>query len=227
MAFTDGAVAMTYIVCATINAQGVSDPKAVTLENVRDALPGVGLAGLQEVANLRRRWSLRNQLAHRTTGVYQVTDTAATAGVALVWDKSRVRVMRRDIALGVKPWPGDDQRTRYLISADACIDESMFVTAIVGHRPKRALRHLWPAYDRALLETVLSARYPVILFTDNNAHELPRVLRSVLTPYARRIDLIALSEPLMTRGRAQAFDLPATRSDHSPVAIELEVRPGR
>lgn len=218
---------MSYIVCATINAQGVSDPKRVTLENVTDALPGVALAGVQEVANLRRRWSLRNRLAHRTHGVYQDTSTAAKAGVALIWDKSRVKVLRRDIDLGVRPWPGDDQRSRYLLQADVCIDACMFATVIVGHRPKDALAHLRPAYDDALRAAVKQARHAVILFTDNNDDELEPDLRKLLTPYVRgKRDLIALGKGLKPRaGHRVAFDLPATNSDHRPVGLMVQVKP--
>lgn len=214
---------MTYAVVATINAQGVSDPRRQTLANVREALPGVAIAGLQEVKNLRGDWSLRNQLSRRTMGVAQVTRTPATSGVAIVWDKSRVRAVKdsQRIALGVKP-DGQQLLARYLLAVDLVIDGRLIVTAIDGHRPPVRDRELWPAYDATLARLVNQARHPVILFTDNNAAAMPRTLVGELRPHARRIDMICTDPQLRIDG--PAFDLPATKSDHRPVGLRIEVR---
>lgn len=218
---------MNYIVVATINAQGVTDTPTTTLANVRDALPGVGLAGLQEVGNLTHRWSLRNHLASRALGVIQDTSTKARAGVALVYAKSRVRLLRRHpLQVGTHP-DGAKMLTRYILAVDACIDRTLFVTVIDAHRPPWRYRHLWPIFDAQVNRIVESARYPVIYLTDNNSPYLAPVLRDDLTAYGRGIDLIALGKGLHTTRRngrrTGAFLLPATRSDHRPVAIELQI----
>lgn len=206
---------------ASINAQGVQDPTPVTLENVRDALPGVTLAGCQEVGDLTGNWSLRNRLAKRTMGVHQAGDTYARAGCALVWDRSRVLVTRRSVHVGVRPGRGDEMHTRYILDDDVCIDAQMFVTAIVAHRPPQRLDHLWDTFDENLAERVDAARHPVVLFMDQNSHRLPEPLRAQLVAHTIEIDTIATSPGLT---RAEPFLLPATRSDHRPLALPVEVR---
>lgn len=216
---------LTTLVLATVNAAGVTQSRIRTLRNVRAALPGVAIAGLQEVKNLRGPWSLRAQLSRRTMGVAQVTRTAATAGVAIVWDKSRVKAVKgsQRLRVGVVPGPHDDMLTRHLIAVDLVIEGRLIVTAIAGHRPPFRLRHLWPAYDRALADLVTKTRHPVILFTDNNSHAASRSVEQLLRPFARRIDMIMIERTPRLRARGQAFDLPATESDHRPVGLEVEV----
>lgn len=213
---------MTYFVAATVNAQGVTDGRMQTLRNVRDALPGVALAGLQEVTPLRGDWSLRERLSRKTIGVLQKTRTKGTSGVALVWDKSRVRMIEGSdrIAVGTHP-EGVRMLTRYILAADFVIDGRLIVTAVVWHRPKWAYRHLWPAFDAACLALVEQARHPVIVFTDNNSRSIPTALRPVLRAFARRIDMVLLSQQLRAIG--QAFDLPRTGSDHLPVGLRVAI----
>lgn len=216
---------MSYVVLATVNAQGVTDSRRQTLHNVQAALPGVAVAGLQEVKNLTRRWSLRDRLSRRTLGVAQVTDTPATAGVAIVWDRSRIRPVKgsQRIALGVEPH-GQRMLSRYLLAIDLVLDDCLIVTAIAAHRPKAEFRELWPAFDAALARMVRLARHPVIVFTDNNSTAMPSSVRGLLKPYARRIDMILLDQRLDALG--QAFDLPRTGSDHRPVGLRLALPGG-
>lgn len=213
---------MNYAVLATINAQGVTDSRMQTLRNVRDALPGVALAGLQEVKNLRGDWSLRERLSRRTIGVAQVTRTEATSGVALVWDKSRVRPVpgSRRIVLGASA-VGHHMLNRHLLAADFRIDRAITITGIVGHRPPARYRDLWPEYDAALAHLLADVEHPAVLFTDNNSVAVPHALASGYEVQRSGIDFIAVGDDLTVLG--DAFLLPKTGSDHRPVALKVRV----
>lgn len=220
---------MTYIVCATINAAGVTSSPPVTAQNVTSIMAGIGIACVQEAKPLRGRWSLRRLFSRRTIGVHQVTDTAAEAGSAVVWDKSRCKPGDRGITLGVKPQPGDDVLARYLVWIDLTVDRVLTLRAVAAHRPPWRERHLWPAFDRAVADLVNGSPHPVLIGTDNNSHQMPMTVRGLLVPYARGIDMFLVDELRGLRvrrvdGRPTTYHLVNTPSDHWPVALDLLVQ---
>lgn len=206
---TTGAVAQL----ATINAEGVTSGADRTLANTTAALPGVTIGLLQEVAPVR----LRDRLSP-FVGVHQDATREDKAGVALVWDRSRVRAARRRYQLGATP-NGHRMLRRWLCVADLTIDGHFTVTAFSGHRPPARYSDLWPEFDRAVDELVETARHPVIGGLDSNTREtLDLATFYGLQRRAIGIDVILASQTL---DLGPAMRLPATKSDHPPVGARL------
>lgn len=211
------------VTVATLNAQGVTDLPRLTLASVRATLPSVAVAGLQEVANLVRDWSLRDNLARRRVGVAQDTSSPAKAGVAVVWDK------RKATRLG--PWRVDKlcegvagaagMRSRYSISVDLGLAAGEMVTAISAHRPPPRCQHRWPDFDAELRRVIKGAPHPVILFMDANQRRGAGSTWYGLVNHQLGIDCVATHHTLATAGGP--WRLPATNSDHLAVAVFVVV----
>lgn len=200
---------------ATINAEGVTSGPDRTLANTTAALPGVTIGFLQEVAPVR----LRDRLSPYV-GVHQDATRDDRAGVALVWDRSRVRASRRRYLLGATP-NGHRMLRRWLCVADLTIDGHFTVTAFSGHRPPQRYRDLWPEFDRAVDQLVEDARHPLIGGIDSNTREtLDLATFYGLQRRAIGIDVILASPDLHV---GPAVRLPATKSDHPPVGSRLVI----
>lgn len=212
---------MTRLVVASINAQGVTDPAQAVLDSVRTPLAGVAIAGLQEVAPLRGPHQLRLALSGKTVGVHHDTRTGARAGSAVVWDKSRVTARGRGMALLARAEPGDAMRDRYAawVQLDLQGDDNRGISLLFVscHRPLRSTGDQ-PEFDGALAGFLRNAPVPWIVAGDWNTPRLPPVLDRLGSWKRAGIDGFLLS-PGLNSGRA--FRLPATRSDHRPIALEV------
>lgn len=212
------------VTVATLNAQGVTDTPRLTLASIRATLPGVAIAGLQEVGNLVGPWSLRDHLARRRVGVAQDTSSLAKAGVAVVWDKAK--------ATRMAPWRLDKlcegvtvnggMRDRYALSVDLALEAGggEFVTAISAHRPPRRFQQRWPEFDEELRRVIRAAAHPPILFMDANQTRAG-VPWYGLVNHQLGIDLVATHNSLLTHG--QPWRLEPTNSDHRAVALSVVV----
>lgn len=210
------------VTVATLNAQGVTDAPRLSLASVRATLPGVAVAGLQEVGNLTGTWSLRDRLARRVVGVAQDTSTEAKAGVAVVWHKGK--------ATRMGPWrlhklcdglPGaEGMHDRYSISVDLALDAGELITAISAHRPPPRFQQRWPDFDAELRNVIRTAPHPPVLFMDANASRAT-VPWYGLVNHQLGIDLVATHPNLATAGAA--WLLAPTYSDHRAVALFLVV----
>lgn len=205
-------------VVSTVNAQGVTDPADVVLDNVRTTLPGVTIAGLQEVAPLAGAMgirSLRRNLPGRLLGVHHALRTPATAGSAVVWDKSRVQLRRRGVELLAQPEPGDDLRPRYGAWVQVAVDDAPLLF-MAAHRPLRSTGDQ-PEFDRNLSVFLEACPLPWIVAMDANARDLPVLARLGRWRHVG-IDGFLVSRQLVT---GHVFRLPPTRSDHRPLALEV------
>jgi hypothetical protein len=209
---------------ATLNAQGVTDAPRLTLASVRATLPGVAVAGLQEVANLTRTWSLRDRLARRLVGVAQDTSSEARAGVAVVWSKAQAtRMGHHRMHKLCDGLPGaEGMRDRYAISVDLALEAGggEFISAISAHRPPPRFQQRWPDFDAELREVIRTAPHPPVLFMDANASRAT-VPWYGLVNHQIGIDLVATHANLPTAGGA--WLLAPTNSDHRAVALFLVV----
>lgn len=206
---------------STVNAQGVTSSAPIVLRNVQTTLPGIALAGLQEVAPLRGPHTLRKSLPGRLVGVHHNTRTPALAGSAVVWDKTRVSVIDRGVELLATPEAGDDLRKRYGHWVMARVDQSNPFLFMAAHRPLNSTGDQ-PEFDANLarfLEGYRALVTPWIVAMDANARELPR-LRSLGRWRHAGIDGFLVDRRIVT---GAVFKLPNTPSDHWPVALEVRL----
>lgn len=204
---------------SSVNAQGVTKPPAVVLANVRATLPGVAIAGLQEVAPLREaKHTLRANLSGRIVGVHQNCATLATAGSAVVWDKRVGDVRGRGVVLLASPEPGDNMRRRYGAWVDLDIDGEI-LRYIAAHRPLKSTGDQ-PEFDRNLALFIERTPHPWIVAMDANTPDLPPVLDRLGKWRHVGIDGFLVEQSITTR---RAFKLPDTPSDHRPIAMEVRL----
>lgn len=207
-------------VVSTVNAQGVQKPADVVLDNVRRSLPGVTIAGLQEVAPLRAKaHRLRANLPGRLLGVHQSLHSPASAGSAVVWDKGRCTARRRGVELLAIPEPGDALRRRSAAWVDLDVDGLGDLRFIAAHRPLLSTGDQ-PEFDRNLARFLQACPLPWIVAMDANARDLPVLARLGRWRHVG-IDGFLVSSQLVP---GQVFRLPRTRSDHRPLALEVRAR---
>jgi hypothetical protein len=205
----------TFVV-STVNAQGVTDPAGVVLDSVRATLPGVTLAGLQEVAPLMGdAHQLRGHLPGRLLGVHHSLRSPAMAGSAVVWDKARCELRRRGVELLAQPEPGDALRRRYGAWVEIAVD-GVPLLFMAAHRPLRSTGDQ-PEFDRNLSVFLEACPLPWIVAMDANARDLPVLARLGRWRHVG-IDGFLVSRQLVT---GHVFRLPPTRSDHRPLALEV------
>lgn len=201
------------LVAATVNSSGVTLGPARTLENARDQLGGVAIGCLQEVAPLRGAWALRARLS-RLLGVAQSTDSLAAAGVAVVWDKARCQAHGQGIARMSPRRRGI--RARSLVWVDLELPGGGMVRAGSTHRPPARFRHLWDTFDGNLRAFILASPHPVLIGLDANAGDLPNLAGLGVSFVHKGIDGFVVSDAIDT---GKPFALPATGSDHEPIAL--------
>lgn len=207
-------------VVSTVNARGVTAPADVVLDNVRRTLPGVTIAGLQEVAPLRAEaHRLRAHLPGRLLGVHQALRSPASAGSAVVWDKTRCQVRRRGVELLATPEPGDALRRRSGAWVELDVDGLGPLLFMAAHRPLASTGDQ-PEFDANLARFLEACPLPWIVAMDANARDLPVLARLGRWRHVG-IDGFLVSRQLVP---GQVFGLPRTRSDHRPLAMEVRAR---
>lgn len=206
-------------VVSTVNARGVTAPADVVLDNVRRTLPGVTIAGLQEVAPLRKMTGLRANLPERLIGVHHSTSPLARAGSAVVWDKTRCQLRRRGVELLATPEPGDALRRRYGAWVELDVDGLGPLLFMAAHRPLASTGDQ-PEFDANLARFIEACPLPWIVAMDANARDLPVLARLGRWRHVG-IDGFLVSRQLVP---GQVFGLPRTRSDHRPLAMEVRAR---
>lgn len=185
------------------------------LGNLQAVLPGSVLTFVQE----GKRLQLRDRLTS-LVGVSQGRGSDARRNSAILWDRSRVDVLHANVALAAEPQPGDDMLVRFLRRIDCEVDGRLKVSGIVGHRPPRYLRHLWPEFDEALDREVRYAPYPVLVGIDTNDLTPARLARSMgLRWSGQGIDGFMYSPELNV---SRARSMKPTHSDHRAVLAFLE-----
>lgn len=198
----------------TVNADFTDGPRT-GLENVQHVLPGSVLTFVQE----GKRVQFRDRLSW-LLGVSQGHQDDARRNSAILWDRSRVDVLHTNVSLAVEPRSGDEILARFLRRLDCEVDGSLKASAIVGHRPPRYLKHLWPEFDEALEREVEYAPYPVIVGIDTNDLTPARLARSMgLRWSGRGIDGFMYSPELHV---SRARSMKPTQSDHRAVLAFLE-----
>lgn len=203
------------VTVATINAAGVTSGGRRTLTNVLTAMPGVSVGLIQEAGpvKLRRRLS-------RLLGVAQARRSYARRGSAVVWDRSTWRAVDRWSRVMSRP-NGHRIRSRY--AAGVVLQHKRTrrrVLFIAAHRPPGRDRELWRGFDDHLAAAIESSRYPVVVGIDaNQRHPYLRDVARNHRPDGS-IDVI-LTHGIKAAGPARR--MPATRSDHRPIAMEIYV----
>lgn len=201
----------------TVNADYTDGPRG-SLDNVRVVLPGAVIAFVQEA----KRFQLREHLT-RLLGVRQGR-TEAKAGSALVWDRSRCRLLRGGQVLAARPEPGDELLPRWLQWADLQIDGTLLVKAIAGHRPLKSTGDQ-PEFDEALGTLVDSSTFPVIAGLDANTYNPHALAEDLgLEWRGKGIDGFMYDESLRL---GPARRLRPTNSDHRAVMSVLHVPTSR
>lgn len=211
---------MSRAVFASINAQGVSDPPGVVLDNVRAVLGGVTAAGLQEVAPLRGPHRLREGLSRRAVGVHHDVRTGSRAGSAVVWSKTAARARSRGLRLLAEAEPGDDLRDRYLAWVLLVLPGLGPLVFGSAHRPLRATGDQ-PEFDAALARFLRACAFPAVIAMDANARTWPPTGHAAAAAAGWRWVGVGIDGFIVSPGLrvGEAFRFPATRSDHRPVGV--------
>lgn len=162
-------------------------------------------------------------------GVAQVRRTAATAGVAVIYDRRQVqavgKVRHRVLARGRGLLP------RGVTWVPVKLD-GVWVTLASTHRPPQRNRADWPEFDRNLRRWLRRRGNPVVLGMDTNVPGRPRRKRRELKRLARSygmrvrgrsLDAVFINGRLRFVGRA-AKRYRRMRSDHHPVGALFRVK---
>ena len=173
----------------------------------------------QETKNSR----LRDDLPARF-GVTQFMDTAASAGVAVVWDTEQAAALEGPQHRGWQPLVhprGVRMETRGVVWQDVEVGRpgsGRVVRLAAAHRPPARYSHLWPAFDRALRQWADRSPYPVLLGIDGNTDHLGDLRRRLGFRFVRgwRIDAV-LAKGRKLRPVSKAKRLPKGPSDHHPI----------
>lgn len=208
---TEGPYALAPLV--TVNADFTDGPHG-SLDNVLAVLPGAVIAFVQEAKRIR----FRDRLT-RLFGVRQGR-TEAKAGSALLWDRSRCKVIRAGQVLAARPEPGDALLPRWLAWADLRIDGSLEIRAIAGHRPLKSTGDQLE-FDIALEQLIDSSFLPCIVGLDTNSPN-PAALAGSMGLLWRGFGIDGF---MYDRGLSlsRALPLRRTRSDHRAVMSQLDV----
>lgn len=111
-------------------------------------------------------------------GVRQRMDDEASAGVAVIWDRTRVRSVgasKNQPSLRghgyrplVVPRHGEDMLTRGVVWQDLELRTGGVFRKASAHRPPARHRHLWPIFDDCLEGWLEASPIPVVLSMDDN-----------------------------------------------------------
>lgn len=182
--------------------------------------------GAQESKGIDYRKRLGQQF-----GVRQRMDNDATAGVAVVWNRSLASAIGsatdRPGQLGsgwlplVVPRRGDDMLTRGVAWQDLTLRAYYSPVRVASaHRPKKTLDHLWTQFDDQLEALVDASPIPVIVCMDANESGGPNI--------DGRWAGIGI-DGFLVRGLwvPSTYELAKARSDHRPLSAAVRLRPTR
>lgn len=175
---------------------------------------------VQEAKNVR----LTRLVDTAQWGVIQNVSSKDRAGSAILYRKSRARVLQHGQTVGVRPH-GVKMLTRWITWADLRVDGQYAFRAVSAHRPPARYKGLWPLFDANVRTFVARSPRPVILGADWNApaHSDPAGLsRLGLRMRGAGIDGVMIDRRLDTsaaRRQVKGF------SDHRAVAVTVNAKP--
>lgn len=193
------------------------------------------LSDVRHLARTRRPLLLLTQESKRTDyrrilgdswGVRQRLTDDSTAGVAVIWDRRRVKPVGdardRPPRLGggyvplVVPNRGEDMLTRGVVWQDLEVVATGYrFRGYSTHRPPARHRHLWPRFDDHLEAFIAASPLPVLGGTDNNQAGGPDIDDSLARWHGVGIDGFTTSPGPRV---VSVYELDRRHSDHRAVS---------